>query len=293
MELSYVLLTAARNEENYIRQTIESVVSQKISPEKWVIVSDGSTDGTDNIIKEYADKYHFIKYVRATDQAKRSFSSKAFALNIGYEHLKGLTYNFIGNLDADVTFNPDYYEIILQKFLSDNKLGIAGGIFYDVYNGKPYKITPRYHSVRGAVQLFNRKCYEDINLWLPLPKGGIDAYAEISARQHGWKARTFDDVEVFHHRVTGTASTGLLNYRFRAGIIEYTLGYHSLFQAVKCIGRISERPFLIGAILRFAGYCWASLKREKRNIPKEFFDYIRKEQRGRLKKIFSLNKEII
>jgi len=145
MNISYVLLTAAKNEEKYIRQTIESIVSQKILPEKWVIVSDASTDSTDDIIQEYAYKFSFIQYVRATDQSKRDFASKTFALNIGYKYLKDLDYNFIGFLDADVTFSPIYYETILNKFLLDLKLGVAGGIFYDVYDGKRHKIPISYH----------------------------------------------------------------------------------------------------------------------------------------------------
>ena len=287
----YVLLTAAKNEEKFIRQTIESVISQRTLPLKWVIVSDASTDRTDDIIKEYESKYSFIKLVRATGQAKRNFASKAFALNIGYEYLKDINYDFIGILDADVTFNPSYYETILNKLLSDQKLGIAGGVLYDFYNDKFHKITQRYHSVAGPIQLFRRKCYEDIGLWIPLPS--IDAYAEIAARQHGWKVMSFDDEEVLHHRLTGTATANLIRHRFWLGRSEYSLGYSPLFQALKCIGRLNERPFIIGAILRFSGFWWAAIKKERKNIPKDFSDYIRKEQRQRVRNIFTFRKKFL
>lgn len=254
----YVLLTAAKNEEDFIKKTIESVISQSILPVKWVIVSDASKDGTDDIIKEYASKYNFIELVRATDQAKRNFASKAFALNIGYEYLKEINYDFIGILDADVSFSPSYYETMLNKFLLDEKLGITGGVFYDFENGKFYKVTPRYHSVRGAVQLFRRRCYEDIDLWVPLATGGIDAYAELGARQYGWKVRTFDDEEVFHHRLTGTASSNLIRARFRTGISEYSLGFYPVFQAMKCLSRLNEKPYIIGTLMVFSGFWWAA-----------------------------------
>ncbi|OGU32232.1 MAG: hypothetical protein A2057_04780 [Ignavibacteria bacterium GWA2_35_9] len=293
MNISYVLLTAAKNEEKYIRQTIESIVSQKILPEKWVIVSDASTDSTDDIIQEYAYKFSFIQYVRATDQSKRDFASKTFALNIGYKYLKDLDYNFIGFLDADVTFSPIYYETILNKFLLDLKLGVAGGIFYDVYDGKRHKIPISYHSVGGAVQLFRRKCYEDIGGLVPLISGGIDTYAEISARQYGWKVRTFDDAEILHHRRTGTAATKLIRYKFRQGIVEYSLGYYPLFQGLKCVGRLVEKPYIIGALLRFSGFWWATFKKEKRTVSKDFLDYVRKEQKERFRNIFLLKKENI
>ncbi|OGU32231.1 MAG: hypothetical protein A2057_04775 [Ignavibacteria bacterium GWA2_35_9] len=131
MNISYVLLTAAKNEENFIRQTIESIVSQKVLPVKWVIVSDASIDSTDDIIQHYTHKFNFIQYVRVTNQSIRDFSCKIFALNIGYEYLKDVVYDFIGILDADVTLSTIYYETILNKFLLDQKLGIAGGIIYD------------------------------------------------------------------------------------------------------------------------------------------------------------------
>ena len=282
----YTLITAAKNEKDYIGQTIESVITQTIIPTQWIIVSDASTDTTDNIIKEYATKHTFIKFIRVEDQSNRNFASKTYALNLGYQYLKDIDYDFIGILDADVTFGHGYYETILNKFLIDHNLGIAGGVFYDVYNGKPHKITPSYHSVGGAVQLFRRKCYEDIGGWIPLAKGGEDTYAEILARKHGWKVRTYDDAEILHHRRTGTASTNLMRFKFRQGKIEYSLGYQPLFQIIKCIGRLNEKPYVIGAILRFLGFWWTTLKREKRSVSKDFFLFIRKEQRQRVKNIF-------
>ncbi len=284
--LSYVLITAAKNEEDYIRGTIESVAAQNITPELWVIVSDASTDKTDEIIKEYAAQYSFIKYVRAADQAERNFASKAFAINIGYKHIRNVEYNFIGILDADVTFQPDYIETIMKKFAEDPKLGIAGGIFYDVYNGKRHKVNPSVHSVRGAVQLFRRECYEDVNGMLPLRKGGIDTFAEISARKHGWKVKTFFDAEVLHHRCTGTSSMNLFQHKYRQGIVEHSLGYHPLYQAVKCCIRIFEKPYIIGAALRFAGYWNSYLKKETPTVPEDFFKFIRHEQKLRLRKVF-------
>ena len=290
-DIPYVLITSAKNEENFIRLTIESVVLQSILPVKWIIVSDNSTDGTDDIIREYSSKFSFIKYVRTNDKSKRDFASKTFALKTGYEHLKNIDYDFIGILDADVTFEPNYYQTIFNRFLLDEKLGIAGGVFYDFDNGEFQKITPSYHSVRGAVQLFRRKCYEDIGEWVPLEFGGEDSYAEISARQHGWKVRTFDDAEILHHRRTGSASSNFMKYKFREGKVEYSLGYHPLFQIIKCVGRLNEKPYIIGTILRFVGFWWMTLKREKRSIPKDFFEYIRKEQKERIKSLFSFNKK--
>ena len=285
-KISYVLITAARNEENYIGLTIESVIKQKIRPIKWIIVSDTSYDKTDEIIKEYERQYNFIKYIRVAGEIKRNFTSKTLALIHGFEYLKDTNYDFIGILDADVSFSPYYYETILKKFLLCNELGVAGGVSYDFENGKFHKVTLRYHSVRGPIQLFRRECFRDIGAWIPTKLGCEDAYAEISARRHGWKVRTFDDAEIFHHRQTGTALNSILQYRFKEGRVDHSLGYHPFFQILKCLGRLKEKPYVVSAMLRFGGFWWASLKGEKRTFPKEFIDYVRKEQSDRIKSLF-------
>ena len=115
-EKSYVIVTPARNEENYIEKTIKSVASQSLLPKKWIIVSDGSTDRTDIIVNEYSNKYDFIHLLRAEDDNKRNFGSKIMAFRAGVKQLTNLEYDFIGNLDADVSFYFNYYENLLQKF---------------------------------------------------------------------------------------------------------------------------------------------------------------------------------
>ena len=118
----YVLITAARNEEAYIEKTINSVISQTILPRKWVIVSDGSTDRTDQIVNKYAAKHDFIQLVHISGSTQRNFRSKVNAINIGYERLKHIEYEFIGILDADVSFKSDYFESILREFQKNPKL---------------------------------------------------------------------------------------------------------------------------------------------------------------------------
>lgn len=111
----------------------------------------------------------------------------------------------------------------------------------------------------GPIQLFRRECYQDIGLWLPLPS--IDAYAEIAARQHGWTVKSFDDEEILHHRLTGTATANLIRHRFWLGTSEYSLGYSPLFQAFKCFGRLNERPYILGALLRFFWFLVGNFKK--------------------------------
>src|SRR5207247_2178258 len=123
----YVLITAAKNEEAYIRKTLESVACQTRLPALWLIVSDGSTDQTDEFVREFASRYDFIRLLRLENGSTRSFSSKSFALNAGYDHIKGGQFDFIGFLDADISLPPNYYEELIAKFETQPGLGLAGG----------------------------------------------------------------------------------------------------------------------------------------------------------------------
>src|SRR4051812_46470791 len=119
----YVLITPARNEIQFIELTIRSVVGQTLRPLKWVIVSDGSTDGTDDIVRRYAASYSWIEVVRMPERRDRNFAGKVHAFNAGYERVKGLEYAAIGSLDADISFGTDYFAFLLQKLLEHPRLG--------------------------------------------------------------------------------------------------------------------------------------------------------------------------
>ena len=114
-EKSYVLITSARNEKKYIEKTLNSVVCQTVLPKQWVIVSDGSTDGTDEIVFNYSKKHENIRLLRSETHNTRNFGSKVAAFRLGVESLRHLQYDFIGNLDADVSFDSHYFELLLKK----------------------------------------------------------------------------------------------------------------------------------------------------------------------------------
>lgn len=287
MEQRYVLITAARNEEDYIEETIESVLLQTILPMRWAIVSDGSTDQTDEIIQEYANRHHFIKYVRREDEKfEGNFASKVYAIKMGYERLKELDYDFLGNLDADITLEPNYYKEISKKFASNPKLGIAGGYVYENYRGyfesRPFNTT---RSVAGAIQCFKRGCYEAIGGHTPVSAGGEDWFAEVMARMKGWDVESFEELKVFHHKRSENVR-GVVKENFRQGMVDYSLGSHPVFEIAKCLGRLKGKPLAIGALIRFMGYLWSSCFRKKRPISDELVRYLRNEQIHRLR--FSL-----
>ncbi len=279
----YVLITAARNEEDYIEKTIRSVISQTVLPERWIIVSDGSTDRTDEIVLEYARTHRFIILLRTTVDSNRNFGSKAKAIAFGYQQLTGVGYDYIGNLDADVSFTSTYYENVIAKFKQNPKLGVAGGIRFDLHDGKFEEIICARNSVGGPFQFFRRECYEAIGGYLPLKYGGVDAVAEISARMFGWEVASFPELKVYHYRLTGTANGNLLQARYRCGIRDYLIGYHPLFQTFRALNRLKDKPAFIGSIFFLWGYLKAAFLRHKRPVSGEFVKYLRAEQRQRMR----------
>ncbi len=282
-ESRYVLITAAKNEEAYIEKTIQSVIAQTIPPQRWIIVSDGSTDRTEEIVSRYAAQYGFVELLRADAEARRNFGSKVKALRMAYEHVRGIAHEYVGILDADVSFSPTYYESVLQKLAQNPKLGIAGGILFDQHK-EVYiqQKTSTDWSVSGPIQMFRRECYEHIGGYVPI-RGGVDAVAEVMARMKGWEVRAFPEIHVFHHRGTGAekGSSGLVY--FSRGVEDYLLGYHFLFFLARCLYRSVDRPYFLGSFLMLCGYCWSFLHRPKRQVSPEFVNYLRKEQLKRVR----------
>jgi len=280
---NYILITAAHNEEDFIERTIKSVVNQTVLPTKWIIVNDGSTDQTVNIVQSYTKEYSFIELLNIRKDCRRTFSSKVRAFNQGYEKVKNLEFKFIGNLDADITFDQNYYQRVLNEFENNTKLGIAGGDRFDLINGKFIKVSRSSNSVSGAVQLFCRECYMDIEGYRPLDYGGIDAVAESMARFKGWEVITFGDIIFYHHRRTGTAVNNIFRAKFNSGIRDYLIGYHPIFEVSRVISKIKNKPLISGSILWLGGFIWASIKNYKRPVSEDFVRKLRFEQITRLK----------
>lgn len=279
----YVLVTAAYNEEAFIERVITSVTSQILLPEKWIIVSDCSTDRTEEIVSSYAERYPFIQLFRITEKHPRNFAAQVAAINAGVAGLAGCDYEFIGNLDADITLEPEYFAQLMKKFEGDPGLGLSGGAIYEESDGVfKYRATNNLESVAHGVQMFRRKCFELLGGYKPLPYGGPDWHAEVVTRMNGWRVQSHAELKAFHHRPTGTAG-GLLRYCYRQGIMDFSLGCHPFFEIAKCISRLGRQPYGIGALARLWGFFWASCKGEERSVSAEFIAFLREEQKSRLR----------
>ena len=281
--MKYVLVTPARNEEDYIELTLKSVVAQEIRPVRYVVVSDGSTDQTDAIVSRYARTHTWIELVRMPERRERHFAGKVGCFNAGYERLQGLDYDFIGSLDADISFTPDYFSFLLGKFAADPKLGLAGTPFSEGGGTYDYRFSSTEH-VSGACQLFRRKCYEDIGGYVPVKGGGIDVIAVLSSRLKGWRTQTFPEKHCVHHRPMGTATaSGRIAASFKLGRRGYCLGVHPLWHTVRSFYQMTKRPYLIGGAALLGGYWAAMLRRMERVASPELIEFQRQEQMARLR----------
>lgn len=286
----YVLITPARNEAEFIELTIKSMVSQTVRPEKWVIVSDGSTDGTDDIVGKYAANHPWIELVRMPERRERHFAGKVHAFNAGYARVKDLPYDVIGNLDGDLSFDEEYFAFLLGKLVEDPKLGLVGTPFKgDAGPVYDYRYVSIEH-VSGACQLFRRECFEQVGGYVPVKGGGVDHIAVITARMKGWKTRTFTEKVVLHHREIGTAQHGTLRARFRTGAQDYALGSHVIWELSRTVYQLGKRPFVIGGLMLLAGYLWSLVRRVKRPVSPDLVQFRRREQMQRLKKYLTRNR---
>jgi glycosyltransferase involved in cell wall biosynthesis len=282
-KLKYVVVTPARNEAQFLELTIRSMLAQTCKPDRWVIVSDGSTDGTDDIVREYMETHPWILLVRMPERRERHFAGKVMAFNAGLEQLRDVSYDVIVSLDADITFEPDYFSFLLEKLSGSPELGLVGTPFREL-SGETYdyRLVSIEH-VSGACQVFRRTCFESIGGYVPVRGGSIDHIAVISARMRGWGTRTFVEKSCLHHRTMGTALHGTIKARFRYGIKDYAIGNHPLWEVVRSIHQMRRRPFVVGGLALALGYFSAFVKGEARPVSPEFVAFHRAEQMSRLK----------
>jgi glycosyltransferase involved in cell wall biosynthesis len=284
-QLSYALITPARNERKFIELTLRSVVAQSLKPVKWIVVSDGSTDGTDEIVTQYSVDHPWIELVRMPERRERHFAGKVHAFNAGYARLEGVAYDAIASLDGDLSFDTDYFAFLLDKLARDPALGLVGTPFKDSvdHSTYDYRFVSIEH-VSGACQLFRRACFEDIGGYVPVKSGGIDHIAVLTARMKGWKTRTYPEMFCLHHRPMGSAERGALKARFRVGTLDYALGGHPLWEAFRTLYQMTKRPYLVGGLAVAAGYVTAAVRRTTRPISPELVRFRRREQMQRLRR---------
>jgi len=280
MDLKYVVITPVRDEEEHLEATIRCLSQQTIRPVEWVIVDDGSTDGTGEIIDRYAAQFDWIRAVhRANRGFRKSGAGVVEAFYDGYKALTSSDWQFIVKLDGDLAFDPDYFQNCFGRFSSEPRLGIGGGeIYHDIAGSLKLEANPKFH-VRGATKIYRHECWDAIGGLWEVP--GWDTIDEVKANMLGWKSYSFSELRLVHHRLTGLAD-GLLRNRVKHGLACYAAGYHPLFVAASCIKRLAQQPYILGS----AAIGWGFLKGAFTGTPRvedtRFVSYLRKQQLRRL-----------
>ena len=285
--MKYVLITPAHNEAMFIEHTLQSMIAQTAPPDRWVVVDDGSTDNTAEIIERYARQCPWIQLLRLTSHQDRNFSRKVHAFNAGLEHVRSIPYNVIGNLDGDLSFEPDYLEFLMSRFAEDVSLGVAGTPFIENGYDSATDSFEGEHHVAGGCQLFRRECFEDIGGYVANAAGGVDWIAVTTARMRGWETRSFREKRFHHYRSLGTAEKSGIAAMFSYGEKDFYLGNSPIWEAFRVVYRGTKRPFAIGGLALLNGYCWAALSGTKRAVSRELMRFHRKEEMAKLRAILS------
>jgi biofilm PGA synthesis N-glycosyltransferase PgaC len=242
----YVVITPARDEAEHLERTIRSVVAQTVQPAQWIIVNDGSGDETGEIIDRFARQHSWITARHRPNRGYREPGGGVVkTFYDGYEQIHVQDWELLVKLDADLSFDPSYFERCILEFERDPKLGIGGGAIYHEVNGQlELEKNPAFH-VRGATKMYRRACWEALGGLVQAP--GWDTIDELKANMLGWSTRSFLDLRVSHSRFTGAAE-GAWRDCIKNGRANYVTGYHPLFMSLKCLRRLVKRPYLLGSV---------------------------------------------
>lgn len=280
----YVVITPVRDEARFIEQTIISVRRQTVQPTEWLIVDDGSTDGTGSLAERAATGAPWIHVVHRTNRGFRKAGGGVMeAFRDGYQGLRCSDWDFIVKLDGDLTLPVDYFAKCFEHFDRDPKLGIGGGVISHSRHGVwQVEKNPRFH-VRGATKIYRKECWRDIGeLWMA---PGWDTIDEVKANMLGWKTYSFGELQLRHHRLTGSAE-GLLRDRIKHGVACYVAGYHPLFLIASCLRRLVQRPYIAGSIATLYGFVKGYWIRTSQVNDPQMIAYLRSQQ---LRRLFGLN----
>lgn len=276
----YIIITPARDEEQFLERTIRAVASQTVPPTQWILVNDGSRDRTGDIIDQYAQVYPWITAVHRQDRGRREAGGGVVnTFYDGYAQIASSDWGFLIKLDADLSFPNDYFERCFEYFSADPKLGIGGGgIYHEAAGGLQLERTPRFH-VRGATKIYRQQCWIQLGGLLRAP--GWDTVDELKANMLGWTTRSFPDLQVSHYRFTGAADGAWRNC-IKDGRANYITGYHPLFMLLKCVKRLGRKPYLRGSVALMCGFISAYVQKTPRVQDRSLIRYTRQQQIRRL-----------
>lgn len=282
-----LLVTPARDEAPHLERTIRAVAAQTRRPDLWLIVDDGSTDATPEILARAASELPFLRVLRAPqhDDAaadRLAVAAEARAFNWALAEIDLEDYTHVGKLDADVELSSEYIERLLLRFDEEPDLGVAGGRLLErgAAGWQPTSV-PAYH-VRGALKTYSRECFAAI--------GGVeerlgwDTIDETYARMRGYATRSFPELTARHHRPVATRG-GTLRGRARHGQCAYILRYGGWWVALRSLKVACSRPYGLSGAAFLYGYVRSVLRRDERVEDERFRRFVSGELRARVVKV--------
>ncbi len=259
------------------------MLKQALPPVEWIIVDDGSTDGTTEIIEAAAKEAKWIRMIRRTNRGYRKAGAGVVeAFYEGFEQVSFESWDLLVKLDGDLEFEPDYFQKVCEVFHADPRLGIAGGDIYHFESGRMVieSITdPSFH-VRGANKTYRRQCWEEMNGLLKVT--GWDTLDELNALMLGWNTRRLENARLLHLKPTGAAD-GTWKNAFKNGRGSFICGYHPLFLLARSARRVLHRPILVESTGLALGYFSARFAGVQQAPNPRLRQFIRRQQLLRLR----------
>ena len=277
---AYAVITPARDEEEFIEDVIQPMRDQTHPPRVWVIVDDGSTDRTGEILDAAAAELPWLRVVHREDRGFRAAGGGVMeAFYAGIEAIADVEWDFLVKLDGDLEIPSDYFERCLKHFRRDETLGVGGGVIKNRIDGQlVLERHPKFH-VRGATKIYRKKCWEDIGGLIVAP--GWDTLDEVKANHLGWTSRSFDELVLVQNRFTGDAAGQFRNW-VKNGRAAYISGYHPIFLMAKAGFRAFRRPYLKATFGLFWGYFGAPFAGVERAADRELTRFVRTQQMRKL-----------
>jgi glycosyltransferase involved in cell wall biosynthesis len=280
----YCLITPCRNEAEFIRSTLESVVQQEVLPSRWVIIDDGSTDASAEIVEEYAKKYDFIRLYRRADRGRRSVGPGVVeAFYDGMKQIELADFDYVCKFDADLELPPTYFARVMELMEADPLLGnLSGKLFERRPDGSLFEERTGDENAVGPVKFYRVACFQDIGGFVrEVCWDGIDGHI---CRMHGWLARSLDDpkLRIIHLRPMGSSQESIYVGRVRWGRGKYFMGSSWYYTAAVSIYRSMEPPWIAAGACILFGFARAALKGEARYDNPAYQRELRRYERSSL-----------
>jgi len=275
----YCLISPCRDEAHYARRTIESVIAQSVPPALWIIVDDGSTDETPQILADYAAKHPFIRVVTRPDRGDRQLGGGVIeAFYAGYDTIDPSDFDYICKLDLDLDLPPRYFETLMQRMEADPRIATCSGKPYMDLNGKLVSEKCGDETSVGMTKFYRTSAFKQVGGFVRmLMWDGIDCHR---CRMLGWIAVSWDDpaIRFTHLRPMGTSHKNWWTGRVRHGVGQYYMGTGFSYMLASALFRMTRPPLLVGGLAMLWGYVKSWVSRAPRYGDAEFRRFLRSYQ---------------